>query len=184
MILEFIEIRMKKCFDFFISNISKINVNRLLPTFFDTVTFSFQGTLCKVNSVAYIKSVDLRTLIILPYESKNLRDIYIGLNSIKNLNVTFSLVESKEILVRLPPLTEQTRLLFIKKVKEEEELVKISIRNVRREGNDKVKVMVKSKEIDKSLEKVLQDKIQVITDNFIKNISVEATKKIEKLNII
>lgn len=184
MVSEFIKTKMEKCFDFFVLTISKINVNRILPTFFDNITFNLQGLACKVTSVAYIKSVDLRTLSVLPYDNKNLRDIYIGLSSLKNLNVTFSLVGSKEILVRLPPLTEQTRLLFIKKVKEEEELVKITIRNLRREGNDKIKLMLKNKEIDKSRSRVLQDDMQVLTDNFIKSVSLESFKKIEKLNII
>ena len=70
----------------------------------------------------------------------------------------------------MPPLTEERRKDLIKFVKSEGENAKISIRNIRRDGNDELKKQLKEKLIGEDDEKRDQAKIQTLTDEFIKSI--------------
>ena len=70
----------------------------------------------------------------------------------------------------MPPLTEERRKDLIKVVKSEGENAKISIRNIRRDGNDDLKKQLKEKLISEDDEKRDQAKIQTLTDEFIKSI--------------
>jgi len=70
----------------------------------------------------------------------------------------------------MPPLTEERRKDLIKVVKSEGENAKISIRNIRRDGNDELKKQLKEKLISEDDEKRDQVKIQTLTDEFIKSI--------------
>ena len=70
----------------------------------------------------------------------------------------------------MPPLTEERRKDLIKVVKSEGENAKISIRNIRRDGNDELKKQLKEKLISEDDEKRDQAKIQTLTDEFIKSI--------------
>ena len=81
------------------------------------------------------------------------------------------------IRVPMPPLTEERRKDLIKVVKSEGENAKISIRNIRRDGNDELKKQLKEKLISEDDEKRDQAKIQTLTDEFIKSIDNLITSK-------
>jgi ribosome recycling factor len=83
------------------------------------------------------------------------------------------------IRVILPDLTEETRKDFIKKAKAEAENAKVSIRNVRREGNTQLKEFLKEKEISQDEERQGEEQIQKLTDLFVDKIdsTFEAKEK-------
>ena len=74
------------------------------------------------------------------------------------------------IRVILPDLTEETRKEFIKKARSEAENTKISIRNVRREGNSQLKEFLKEKEISQDEERQGEEEIQKLTDLFVNKV--------------
>ena len=74
------------------------------------------------------------------------------------------------IRVILPDLTEETRKEFIKKARSEAENTKISIRNVRREGNSQLKEFLKEKEISQDEERQGEEEIQKLTDLFVNRV--------------
>ncbi|MCE1727290.1 ribosome recycling factor, partial [Enterobacter hormaechei] len=81
------------------------------------------------------------------------------------------------IRVPLPPLTEERRKDLIKVVRGEAEQGRVSIRNIRRDANDKVKALLKDKEISEDEERRSQDDIQKLTDSFIKKIDEALANK-------
>ena len=83
------------------------------------------------------------------------------------------------IRVILPDLTEETRRDFIKKAKGEAENTKISIRNVRREGNSQLKEFLKEKEISEDEERQGEELIQKLTDSYVEKVdlALEAKEK-------
>jgi ribosome recycling factor len=99
---------------------------------------------------------------------KVIRDSDLGLNPAVNGDL---------IRVPMPPLTEERRKDLIKVVKSEGENAKISIRNIRRDGNDELKKQLKEKLISEDDEKRDQAKIQTLTDEFIKSIDSLITSK-------
>ena len=115
------------------------------------------------------------TINVQPYDKsqtsaieKVIRDSDLGLNPAVNGDL---------IRVPMPPLTEERRKDLIKVVKSEGENAKISIRNIRRDGNDELKKQLKEKLISEDDEKRDQAKIQTLTDEFIKSIDNLITSK-------
>jgi len=115
------------------------------------------------------------TINVQPYDKsqtsaieKVIRDSDLGLNPAVNGDL---------IRVPMPPLTEERRKDLIKVVKSEGENAKISIRNIRRDGNDELKKQLKEKLISEDDEKRAQAKIQTLTDEFIKSIDSLITSK-------
>jgi ribosome recycling factor len=74
-------------------------------------------------------------------------------------------------------LTEERRKDLIKVVRGEAEQGRVSVRNVRRDANDKTKALLKDKEISEDEDRRSQDDIQKLTDIFIKKIDVALTEK-------
>ena len=81
------------------------------------------------------------------------------------------------IRVILPDLTEETRRDFIKKAKAEAENAKVSIRNVRREGNSQLKEFLKEKEISQDEERQGEELIQKLTDTFVEKVDLALKSK-------
>ena len=73
------------------------------------------------------------------------------------------------IRIQIPELTEERRKEYVKLAKNKAEECKVSVRNIRRDGNDMIKALEKDKEISEDESKATQDKIQKITDKFIED---------------
>ena len=69
-----------------------------------------------------------------------------------------------------PELTEERRKELVKDVKKKGEEAKVAIRNIRRDANDVVKKEAKANEISEDDQKQLEDKIQKLTDEYVKKI--------------
>jgi ribosome recycling factor len=81
------------------------------------------------------------------------------------------------IRVILPDLTEETRKEFIKKARSEAENAKVSLRNVRREGNSQLKEFLKEKEISEDEERQGEEEIQKLTDLFVGKVNEALSAK-------
>jgi len=81
------------------------------------------------------------------------------------------------IRVPLPALTEERRKDLIKVVRSEAEQGRVSVRNVRRDANDKTKALLKDKEISEDEDRRSQDEIQKMTDMFIKKVDAALAEK-------
>jgi len=82
-----------------------------------------------------------------------------------------------DIRVPLPPLTEERRKDLIKVVRGEAEQARVAVRNVRRDANDKVKALLKDKEISEDDDRRSQDDVQKATDAAIKKVDAALAEK-------
>ena len=82
-----------------------------------------------------------------------------------------------DIRVPLPALTEERRKDLIKIVRGEAEQGRVSVRNVRRDANDKIKALLKDKEISEDDERRAQDEVQKMTDAYIKKVDAALSEK-------
>lgn len=138
------------------------------------VIFEYYGSPMPINQMAGIKVVEGRQLMITPYDKGTLKDIEraIAMSDI-------GLVPQNDgdcIRLNVPALTEERRKEFVKDASKMGENAKIAIRNVRRDANDTIK---KDKELTEDESKDLQDKIQKLTDKFVKLVeqAVDAKSK-------
>jgi len=82
-----------------------------------------------------------------------------------------------DIRVPLPALTEERRKDLIKIVRGEAEQGRVAVRNVRRDANDKVKALLKDKEISEDDDRRSQDDVQKLTDAAIKKLDAALAEK-------
>lgn len=142
--------------------IFKISATKISSDIFSGVLVNYYNNQSNIFNVASIVPVDSRNLSIIPFDSTQLGNIYNSLILMKNLthNLTFNIINKKEIKVTLVELSKQSRVALVKKIKEEEEIAKINLRNFRRKYNTDIKNNSKKKLIDLDTEKFFLNEIQ------------------------
>ena len=173
------ETRMDKCVEAFKSNISKIRTGRAHPNLLDGISVEYYGSATPLRQFANVVAEDSRTLAITVFDrslsaavEKAIMASDLGLNPMSAGAV---------IRVPLPALTEERRKDLIKLVRAEAEQGRVSVRNVRRDANDKVKVLLKDKEISEDEDRKSQDEVQKMTDVIIKKIASALADKEKEL---
>ena len=163
------EVRMDKCVEAFKTQISKIRTGRASPSLLD------YGTPTPLRQLASVTVEDSRTLKInvfdrsmSPAVEKAIMASDLGLNPNS---------AGSDIRVPLPPLTEERRKDLTKIVRGEAEQARVAVRNVRRDANDKVKALLKDKEISEDDDRRSQDDVQKLTDAAIKKIEAALADK-------
>jgi ribosome recycling factor len=171
--------RMEKCVEMFKTHISKIRTGRAHPSLLDGIQVEYYGSATPLRQLANVVAEDSRTLAISVFDrslspavEKAIMSADLGLNPSSAGTV---------IRVPLPPLTEERRKDLTKVVRNEAEQGRVSIRNVRRDANDKVKALLKDKEISEDDDRKSQDDIQKLTDIYIKKVDEALKEKEDEL---
>lgn len=162
--------------------LQNIRAGRANPALLDKTTVECYGQMTPLNQVASISAPEPRLIAIQPWDASLISEIEKSiLRSDLGLNPSN---DGKIIRLIIPMLTEERRLDLIKVVKKNGESAKVIIRNTRRDQNEKIKKMEKSKEISEDDRKSAEDTMQEITDKFIKEIDeITKTKEDELIEI-
>lgn len=169
------EVRMDKCIEVFKNNISKIRTGRASPSILDGIQVDYYGSPTPLRQLANITAEDARTLAITVFDRSVSAAVEKAIiNSDLGLNPASA---GTTIRVPLPPLTEERRKDLIKIVKAEAEHGRVAVRNVRRDANDKLKALLKDKEISEDDERKAQDEVQKLTDAVVKKIDAALAEK-------
>ncbi|KYG16125.1 Ribosome-recycling factor [Serratia plymuthica] len=170
---------MEKSVEAFKTQISKIRTGRASPSILDGIMVEYYGSATPLRQLANVTVEDSRTLAI------NLFDRSLGsavekaiMSSDLGLNPSSA---GSVIRVPLPPLTEERRKDLIKVVRNEAEQGRVAVRNVRRDANDKVKALLKDKEISEDEDRRSQDDVQKLTDAYIKLLDAALADKEKEL---
>ena len=147
---------------------TKIRTGRAHPSLLDQVIVSYYGSETPLSQVANVAVDDARTLKVTPWEKSMVQAIEKAImSSGLGLNPATS---GTVIRIPLPPLTEERRRDLVKIVKNEAESGRVSIRNIRRDANSEIKEALKEKMISEDEARAGEEKIQKITDKFIKEV--------------
>ncbi|MBK4775566.1 ribosome recycling factor [Candidatus Pantoea edessiphila] len=173
------EVRMVKCINLFTKIINKIRTGRAATTLLDSIMVNYYGSLTPIYKLSNINVENSRTLKINVFDSSIVASIK---NAIKASDLGLNpLSEGDNIYVPIPTLTEERRKELIKIVRNTAEQSRVSIRNIRRDNNDKIRIMLKEKTIGEDDEHNLQQDIQKITSKYIAQIDVLLSKKENEL---
>jgi ribosome recycling factor len=141
----------------------KIRAGKASPNMLSSVRFDYYGNSTPLNQAANVGAPDARTLTVQPWEKGLIPEIE---KAIINANLGFAPSNNGEmIIINIPPLTEERRRDLVKLAKAETENAKISIRNARKDANNNIK---KSDEVSEDLLKSYEERIQDLTDKFVK----------------
>lgn len=153
-----------------------LHVGRANAALVDEISVESYGAQMPLKSTANISCPDSKTIRIEPWDKsiianieKAIRDSDLGIQP-QNMG--------EYILLSIPPMTEERRKQIVKRVHEESENARISVRNVRHEALKKVKQQKENSEISEDEESKLEKQIQESVDESNKKID-ELTKKKE-----
>jgi ribosome recycling factor len=159
-----------------------IRAGRANPHILDKIKVDYYGTPTPLQQVGNINVPEARMLCIQPWESSMIKPIEKAiLNSDIGINPSN---DGKVIRLMFPELTEDRRKDLVKDVKKKGEAAKVAIRNIRRDANDFLKKQNKASVISEDELKTNEEKVQKMTDKFIKEVDKAIdTKSTEILTI-
>jgi len=185
MVKEFLddaEEQMKKAISALEINFRKVRTGRANPALLDGLAVSYYGVPTPIKQVATISAPEGRLLMIKPWEKSILKEIERAiLKSNLGLNPNN---DGKVIRLVVPQLTQERRKKLVKQVSKRAEEAKVSIRNVRRETIKDLKDAQKESMITEDELRRAQDKVQTLTNKYIKKTDEVLKNKEEEIMVI
>ena len=174
------EDKMKKTLSVLSQDLAAVRAGRANPAVLDRITVEYYGAQTPLNQVAAIASPDPRTLSIQPWDISTLKAIQKAIQT-SDLGINPQ-NDGKQIRLAFPPLTEERRKDLVKQVSKMGEDAKVAIRNIRREAMDKFKSAHKKSEMTEDEMHEAEEKMQKLTDKYIKEVDNTVTKKSKELS--
>ena len=174
LILMDTEDKMQRALKHLESELSKIRAGRANVHMLDGIVVNYYGTPTALAQISNVNIPDSRTLAIQPWEKNMIDPIE---KAILAANIGLTPMNNGEIIrINIPMLTEDRRRDLVKRVKTEGEAGKVGIRNIRREGNDQLKKLIKDG-LSEDLEKDAEQQVQDTTDKYIRLIDERLSAK-------
>ncbi|WP_457749535.1 ribosome recycling factor [Sulfurimonas sp.] len=159
-----------------------LRTGKVTTSVLDNVKIDYYGTPTPLDQVGSVLAADATTIVINPWEKNLLPEIESAINA-ANIGVNPN-NDGDQIKLFFPAMTVEQRQESVKKMKTMGENAKVSIRNDRRDANDKIKKLEKEKEITQDESKSAQDNVQKITDKYITKVdSILKDKEAEILKV-
>ena len=174
--------KMDKTIEVFSKELTSLRTGRANAAMLDLVKVDVYGQAMPINQVASITTPEPRMINIQVWDTNNvplvdsaIKKSELGLNP---------QIDGQLIRLPVPDLSEERRVEIKKVIKSMGEKCKVSIRNIRREANDELKNLLKSKEISEDDEKKFEKIVQTFTDNHIKTIDQKVEIKEKEIMTI
>jgi len=159
------EEKMEKALVSLAGEFSRLRTGRASSALLEGVKVNYYGTLTPLKQIASVSVPDSRSITIQPWDRSAFGDVEkailksdLGLNPIN---------DGKIIRINIPALTEERRKELVKIAKKYTEDAKVAIRNVRRDANETLKKMQKSKDITEDDLHKGQNDVQKLTDEYV-----------------
>ena len=149
------------------TELSKVRAGKASPGMLNGVMVEYYGSMTPLQQVANVNTMDARTIVVQPWEKPLLNDIAKGiLNANLGLNPQSN---GEQLIISVPPLTEERRRDLVKRAKSECENAKVGVRNHRKDAMNMIKDL-KNDGLSEDLAKGAEEEVQQITNAFIKRI--------------
>ena len=175
-------LKMDKAIEVFAKELSSLRTGRANAAMLDLIKVEVYGQQMPINQVGSITTPEPRMINIqvwdinsVPLVDAAIKKSDLGLNP---------QIDGQLIRLPVPELNEERRTELKKIIKSVGEKCKVSIRNVRREANEELKNLLKTKDIGEDEEKTYERKVQTITDDHIKLVDEKVSLKEKEIMII
>ena len=170
--------RMEMAAMYLADELTHIRAGRANTAILDGVKVDSYGSKVPLNQVATVSTPDARTIAIRPWDKKAIKDIE---KAIMDSDVGITPENNGEVIrLGIPPLTEERRRDLTKQCNQEGEDSKIAIRNVRRDGIDKLKKSTKDG-VPEDVAKDAENNLQKLHDKMIKRIDELLANKAKEI---
>jgi len=168
-ILHDIDIKMKRTIEVLVRELSTLRTGRATPALIEHIKIDYHGAPIPLNQLASITAPEAKLLLIQPWDRSAIQNVEkailksdLSLNPISDGNV---------IRIPVPPLSEERRRELIKVVHKRAEEQRVILRNLRRDGIEKLRELEKEKEISRDEYTRASEQIQKLTDTFIEKVN-------------
>lgn len=170
-ILDTAKEAMNNAVEHLIKELRAIRAGKATPSMLANVSVDYYGSQTPLSQVANVNTPDARTISIQPWEKNMLQEIE---KAIMIANLGFNPMNNGEnIIINVPPLTEERRRDLAKQAKAEAEHAKVGVRNARKDANNDIKKV----DVSDDMKKNAEADIQTLTDNFVKDIDEKYSVK-------
>ena len=160
-------------------DLSTIRTGRAHSSMLDLVKVEVYGQNMPINQIGTVSVSDPQTITVQIWDANNVKFCEKALRESElNLN---PIVDGQILRIPVPKLSEERRKELSKIVGQQSEKIKISIRNIRRNGMDFLKNEEKEKKISEDENKKLSNELQKMTDDFIKKIDFKIKEKEQEI---
>lgn len=170
---------MQKSLDVMKKEFNTLRTGKVSTSILDGIKVDYYDTPTPLSQVATVMAKDATTIAITPWEKPMIKEIE---RAIQQADIGVNPNSDDEgVKLFFPPMTSEQRKEVAKQAKAVGEKTKVAVRNVRKDGNDKVKKLEKDKEVSEDEAKGGLDQIQKITDEMIKKIDDAVKVKEEEI---
>lgn len=181
LVLSELKLQAEKSLDHVKNEIGKLRAGKAMPNMLDSVQVEYYGSKVPLNQVANVSTPDPKTLMVKPWEKAMLEEIEKGI-MYANLGLNPQ-NDGEQVIINVPPLTEERRLQLVKQAKAEAEHGKIGLRGARKDAMD----MIKSLQSDGLSEDLAHDAevdIQDVINSYSKKIDDAISAKEDEIMTI
>ena len=173
------EVRMKKAVQSTENDFAHVQTGRASPALLDNVYVEYYGTKSPLNQVSTVTTPEPRLIVIQPWDKTIIKDVE---KAIAQSDLGFNPNSDGNLIrIQVPELTTERRMELTKYVSKLAEEGRVAIRNIRRDANDGIRKLEKSKEISEDERHTHEDRIQKLTDKYIDQIGQSLKSKEEEL---
>lgn len=181
-IMSLVKVKMDKNIKSLNDNFTSFIIDRVSPSVLKNIKIEYFGESVSIEQLSVMSVESGNVLLVKPFDKKNIPFIC---NKVVDLNLDLNpFVVDNYIRIVFPRLTYDKRIFYIKKVKEKGEVSKVSIRNIRRSVNNKIKSLLKECKISQTEERFYLAKIEKLTLEYISKIDNLIIKKEKSLLIV
>jgi len=156
--------QMQNAIEHLVKELRNIRAGKATPAMLAGIQVDYYGSSTPLSQIANVNTPDARTITVQPWEKNMLHEIE---KAIMVANIGFNPMNNGEnIIINVPPLTEERRIELAKQSKSESEHAKVGIRNARKDANNDIKKV----DISDDMKKNAEAEIQTLTDTFVKEI--------------
>lgn len=174
-ILKTAEHKMTRAVEILNTDLQSVRTGRATPALLDRIQVDYYGSPTPINGVANISAPDPRMVLVQPWDrtmlgpiEKAIQKSDLGINPTNDGNV---------IRLALPQLTEERRRDLVKQVHHRAEEARIAVRNCRRDALDHLRKAEKEGGVSKEDESRAQERLQKLTDGFVRRVDEVSKKK-------
>ena len=164
LILLDVEERMEKAVDVLKNQLGGIRTGRATPGLVDSIKVEVYGSPTPMKQIATIGAPEPQQIVIRPYDASTIKDIEKAIIA-SDLGLAPQ-SDGRVVRLNIPPLSTEVRKKMVGRIKELSEEAKVSIRNIRRDGNKDAEKAEKDKEISEDQRDDIKDQVQELTKKF------------------
>ena len=174
-VMDNAKVRMNKTISVLQQELGGLRAGRANPQVLDRILVDYYGSPTPLTQLGNISVPEPRMLVIAPWDGKLIPAIEKALQK-SELGITPA-NDGKVLRLVFPELTEERRKDLVKVVRKKGEESKVAIRAIRRDANEQIKAQKKNNELTEDDQKHLEEKIQKLTDELIRDIDRSIAEK-------